>query len=447
MPLLRHLISRWNARQRVAIAVTAATAVALGVALPVTLSWGGNGRTAAAHGLAPGTTPIRSSPLSSLSSSTTSVPEVSSTTTSTTAVTVARTSVPASTRTTKPPATTSTTSKAASAGVAFVWSRETLPVGTQAVQGVSCVSPGVCYAVGYSGVAATTDSGRSWKAETSPALRNGDYLVGVSCVNAQTCWVVSWYGSVLHTSDGGRTWSEQAVPSPGGGYGLSAISCVGLSDCWALGNGTGWAARTVDGGHSWTRETLCGMCVLDTISCTSSLKCWAAGALNRGVATRPDYSPVIFDTSNGGSLWSVQLSMPADGQTAAGTVSGISCIGAGQCVAVGRYTGIAGLILATSDGGARWTQVSPPPGARIPVAVSCTAANSCWAAGSGSASDSAVIIATRGSLSIWGIDFQGSSMSLSTLDCVSQEGCWAGGDDPVAGTNPPPGVMLSGKLV
>ena len=156
------------------------------------------------------------------------------------------------------------------------------PGSSSELSGISCTSPGDCWAVGdfTSGSGAQLNqalhwNGRKWSLVPTPdpgqmAQRAFDSLVGVRCISASNCWAVGSFASpgngvfelnqALHWN--GRHWSLVPTPDPGGlgnddSSGLTAIRCPSPASCWAVGvvstkgqanlneilhwNGAGWS--------------------------------------------------------------------------------------------------------------------------------------------------------------------------------------------------------------
>jgi hypothetical protein len=269
------------------------------------------------------------------------------------------------------------------------------------LNGVSCVSPAACMAVGYyetssGGESALIESwnGTSWSVVPSrhPASSNV-ILHGVSCVSAAACTAV---GSFYHLHSGtietfveswnGATWS--VVPSPGpasGGNVLSAVSCVSAAACTAVGydyeaptleqtlveswNGATWSV--VPSPNRPQSNDLVG------VSCVSATACMAVGSHGDHRVNR------ALTESWNGATWSLVTS-PNPGTTHDALV-GVSCSLAAACTTVGTYSGASVVkTLVESWNGTRWSVVpSPTPGSADDLnGVSCASAAACTAVGS-----------------------------------------------------------------
>jgi hypothetical protein len=121
--------------------------------------------------------------------------------------------------------------------------------------GVTCMSAGNCWAVGYymnsHGKAATLTEhydGVGWTIVASPNVSfRGSSLLDVSCVAADDCWAVGYRVSRIGS---GSTVNQTLIEhNIGGGWVLvnspnvtahdnflGAVKCVGTSACWAVGN-------------------------------------------------------------------------------------------------------------------------------------------------------------------------------------------------------------------
>src|SRR5216683_1733379 len=115
-----------------------------------------------------------------------------------------------------------------------------------ALNGVSCVSPSACEAVGItvsrSGArraVAERWNGTRWQIQPAPSP-GGGYLVGVSCTSPAACTAVGGStpgppGKALAERWDGSRWRVQATPSPAGSAFLSGVACMSSSACTAIG--------------------------------------------------------------------------------------------------------------------------------------------------------------------------------------------------------------------
>ena len=84
-------------------------------------------------------------------------------------------------------------------------------------------------------------NGTRWSLVRSPNVgREGNRLVGVSCVSANACMAVGFTqggpGGTLAESWNGSRWSVVHTPSPGNtGSDLGGVSCVAADACTAVG--------------------------------------------------------------------------------------------------------------------------------------------------------------------------------------------------------------------
>lgn len=124
------------------------------------------------------------------------------------------------------------------------------------------------WAVGdQSSVLHTTDGGNNWsvqKVELSTiGLREDMTLAvsdpifyGLSCINAETCWVTGEFGQIRFTKDGGKTWDAQHANLLGPKYrdvmGLPTLLAVRAQDAThAVAAGTYGAIVSTEDGQNW----------------------------------------------------------------------------------------------------------------------------------------------------------------------------------------------------
>ncbi len=319
-----------------------------------------------------------------------------------------------------------------------------------------------------SGGAATS----GWYVATTPGTGADDIALGSSCANAQQCVAVgisiqninttSTFSPLVESWDG-STWTlgpQAPVPSGDGG-GLFAVSCVNGADCWAVGAilgvaGNGNPSATLIenwNGSSWSivpspTPTGPGVqgAVLQGVTCVSATSCVAVGFSTDN--TGANLQAVIEQWD--GSTWT--LVPGADTGQAFEQLSGVTCVGADDCWAVGNAgpvqqnpnflpifpgaVGDQGLI--EHWDGSSWSvapsATEPSPNGGFLYGVTCVSSSDCWASGattdtSGMASglllqhwngtgwsdvSSSVPEATTGGI-------------LNSVTCVSSNQCWAVG--------------------
>jgi hypothetical protein len=219
---------------------------------------------------------------------------------------------------------------------------------------VTCASASDCWAVGFSeddtannGIGADytlieqyTGSGWSIVSSPNPSGSTSSQLSAVTCVSASDCWAVGVSGetggssATLIEHDTGSGWS--IVPSSTStDSSLSGVSCVSASDCWAVGvsggSGVGQALIEQYTGSGWSVvPSPAGAGSLNAVTCVSASDCWATG-LSTKVETGGDQYVIEQYT---GSDWSI-VSTPSPSSGAQITLSGVTCISASDCWAVG----------------------------------------------------------------------------------------------------------------
>jgi len=259
-----------------------------------------------------------------------------------------------------------------------------------ALQGISCVSVSDCVAVGFSSDSTGANlhavieqwNGSAWTlvpgADTGQTF---DQLSGVDCVSSTDCWAVGNAGPAQQDPNflpifpgaagdqgliehwDGSSWSlvpSTTEPSPSGGF-LYGVTCVDAADCWASGattdssgmasgfllqhwNGTTWIdmSASVPGGSPSG--------ILNSVSCVSSVQCWAVGSLGPfGGGGGGNFRPQPIIESWNGSAWSIE---PSPNVAALSFLDTVTCVRAVMCLAAGSVaTETQGLALSARDGG------------------------------------------------------------------------------------------------
>ena len=177
---------------------------------------------------------------------------------------------------------------------------------------------------------------------------------------------------MVATDDGGATWARQALP--GGIAALSAVSCGSTTRCWAAGaicrRDRG---RTTNAGRTWTRADFPRTLALDGISCVGD------DLLPRvGPGFVMPSTAAVLATDDGGLSWPAQAVPPGLARLWA-----VTCPSDRDCQAVGESHGQGdGAAIGTTDGGASWvTEPLPAPVHDAVRGVACAGTADCWAAG------------------------------------------------------------------
>jgi photosystem II stability/assembly factor-like uncharacterized protein len=248
-------------------------------------------------------------------------------------------------------------------------------------RGVSAVDSRTAYAVGWfrdgdEGIVrplwGRTTNGTDWSIPASVTSYAGE-LKAVDALGVDDVWAVGDAGLVLHWD--GATWNRSAAGVTTAT--LNGVAFVDASNGWAVGSGA-TILRTVNGGSSWTTQTVTGLASdLYAISATGPNYAIAVGALGKaakwngttwttsGMATGTSedlLSVDLLDTTHGfavgkngtflrwqGGTWMT----PSSKELWSGysnNVRAVTVANASYGLAVGDY----GMVWRTVDGGTTW---------------------------------------------------------------------------------------------
>ncbi|MGE5336035.1 MAG: hypothetical protein ACM3JL_01265, partial [Nitrososphaerota archaeon] len=279
--------------------------------------------------------------------------------------------------------------------------------------GISCLQPDSCVAVGdywrlgsYHTAVTLAEkwNGEVWTVMSTPnppGLEEG-YLHGrkarltsVSCSSAGACMAVGWFrgtsemvAPISEVWNGGE-WELTSVPTPIGGNEaqLLGVTCASATGCEAVGqyvdsggeqkalvegwSGTQWVTQAMSAPAESTQSSLSG------VSCSAVTACTAVGSYRDASGlTRP-----LVERWNG-VTWSEQT--PWSPAQASAGLDGVSCVGPGNCTAVGDYqSGVPYVPLAEHWNGTSWSKESTARSEQegILTAVDCLPAGYCTASG------------------------------------------------------------------
>ena len=347
------------------------------------------------------------------------------------------------------------------------------------LHGVACASAHACVAVGaiYSNTStrplAEIWGGRGWRLANPPMPPGGGVLESVSCVSPDVCVAVGYTLAGMPNGLGqgtlvdvwnGSSWSAQTTPPVAGQVELRSVSCTSPSDCVAVGmqnpspldyliiqplierwNGTAW---TIDREATITTiDTTCGgncppppAIALAGVACPSASACEAVGSTSGVQGT------TTFAESWNSTAWATTPTVdpgPADDQLTA-----VSCTTSTQCITVG-WGGPQGMFAEPWNGTGWSVQASISGRAAIPNGISCTSSSHCEIVG---LRPQGRYLPARPQAWLWnGVSWAAQdppgpgSASLESVACPTTTDCLA-----VGATNPEPGPTtypLSAPLI
>ena len=278
---------------------------------------------------------------------------------------------------------------------------------------VSCPSSIHCVAVGGNPPLAEQWDGSQWSVMAS--AKSEGSLERVSCSSASFCIATGKVGSTLFSEYwNGSSWSLVSIPAPAGSKGAA----------------------------------------IEAISCTSSTACVAAGRYSGSKGELFEANTLIEHWN--GTEWTIVPSPNVEGN-AFSRLSGVSCVSATSCLAVGQANKeslSAPMPLVQKWDGSKWTLQSaptPPGGIGSLRSVSCPAANFCMVSGAGS--DAKVFTASWDGAS-WKVLASGMPTGLSSISCSMQSSCglvgiqmmgrhWNGSEWTVHDLATPPGGSIA----
>jgi RHS repeat-associated protein len=282
---------------------------------------------------------------------------------------------------------------------------------------------------------------------SSSAFASSDFN-GNSCTSTEFCMVVGSTGSsgsaqILIEKWNGSAWTKSSYSNPSGATEsrLNAVACRTTTECKAVGsyvdaskvthslamawNGTSWSTVSVPEPSGATVSKLSG------ISCVAATDCKAVGTYTDSAGVEK----TLAEHWNG-TAWSIKTTGNPIGN--ASRITAISCTSASDCRAVGTYVTTAGAnkAYALSWNGTAWSLVTVP----FPVgatasqfsAVACLSTSFCRAAGSYTESGTTKTMVMNWDGSAWSIvttpNPSGSTETkLAGISCLSASVCYAVG--------------------
>lgn len=269
-----------------------------------------------------------------------------------------------------------------------------------AVTSVACTSAGTCVAVGDYAYDSTglghaftvAESRGSWaRAQqiTPPAnaaTQGGDATLGaVTCTSAGSCVAVGSYldkagdQELMAVTESKGRWGQGRQIAPpanaaaSAGAFLDGVSCWRPGDCWAVGMYTdtahdGEALATAESSGRWAQATQIAVpsdagpnpgAQLTGVACSPSGSCNATGGYFDASAAS---HAMVATTSGHGWARATEVKAPTASGFVAPFLSGISCIAAPTCEAVGGYLdNFAAVPMAVTRSAGKWQPANNVP--------------------------------------------------------------------------------------
>jgi len=240
-----------------------------------------------------------------------------------------------------------------------------------------------------------------WSIVSSPntSATQSNALRGVACVSASECWAVGYYladnaAQTLIERWDGTSWAIVSSPNTSSTQSnfLLGVTCASASECWAVGyyyndnvisqtlierwDGTSWTIVSSPNTSATDYNSLSG------VTCVSASECWAVGYY----FTSDNFVDQTLIERWDGTSWTI-VNSPNTSTTEANVVLGVTCVSASECWAVGYYYGLDDLISQTLIerwDGTSWTIVNSPNTntlSNVLLGVTCGSASDCWAVG------------------------------------------------------------------
>jgi photosystem II stability/assembly factor-like uncharacterized protein len=261
------------------------------------------------------------------------------------------------------------------------------------------------------------------------------YALGLARLSGGNGWVSGANPALQRSTDGGKTWVPACLPAgavsgPGGLNGV-VFDADGRRG-WVVGTSGGrpLALRTVDGGAHWLAARLPDGIAgsLTDVEFADQDHGWAVGNLS-GTGPANAAGGLLLATTDGGAAWTAQL-VPAD----VGRLSRIAIVDATHGWAVGVSSSGRPLIIATGDGGRNWSTQTLPDGIRELRDVAFADVHHGWAVGAMPVSlaaeagrdDPGVILATTDGGATW-TEQAVTVGSVWSIDAIDARTVFAGG--------------------
>ncbi len=230
--------------------------------------------------------------------------------------------------------------------------QQPLPQGN-AINDTTFVDDDHGWAVGENGtVLATSDAGRTWRAQFSGTEVS---LSKLAFVNAQVGWVAGSGGELLKTSDAGAVWRRV---SSGQSDSVQTLGAADANTAW-ISTASGRVHITTDGGLSWKR-ILGPTGFYGRLDAVSASEVWA-------VPYSWDSVPTLSRSLDGGATW-VSVSLPPLTAGLYRYLQDMQFSGSGNALLVASESGYVNSIYVartlawrTTDGGASWQSFTLAP--------------------------------------------------------------------------------------
>jgi hypothetical protein len=284
--------------------------------------------------------------------------------------------------------------------------------------------------------ATAVDTDARWTIAPNAARTDGGaYINAVTCVTDSDCWAVGTATSgplALHWNGGNWSSAGIAPVSTAGGQ-LNGVTCVSSTDCWAVGTSNiaaGPSSGTTQSliehwdGHGWTASPGLGSPLynaLTGVSCVDATHCLAVGWIS-GTPAETSYT-VVWD----GHVWTpIGASDEASGY---GALLSVSCVTASDCWAVGYSALPVHSDIVELWNGTSWTSSPAPDGGSSfgsLNSVACVTSTDCWAVG---ITQQTSLVAQWNGISWQQIisAYPGPYGDLSGVSCLDATDCWAVG--------------------
>jgi hypothetical protein len=353
------------------------------------------------------------------------------------------------------------------------WSLDSVPVPASTTHAwltsIACPSPTLCLATGNAATASSepdvADSfvdrwdGTSWSLTTTavPVGGTGVALKAISCVDATDCFAVGSYATSafpVHTLSerwNGTAWAVVASPNPfaSGSASLVDVACSTATSCIAIGAYSPNGARSFSehwNGLSWSLLATATPPIpptpdgssLQSVSCTSSTDCFAAGRYSSEEVTSLPWLQ-HFDGANWTNATTPNLGIPVT--AAGGGLAAVSCATTAACLAVGSYQVIGDfdpIALVDRFDGTKWSMTGPPAGAQSQLAATdCPSATLCFAVGNSVSRNTNSLVARWNGTTWIAVPTPNpvgaTRNELRTISCASTTNCFAVGSSIFSG--------------